>query len=202
MRNLRRFDGPKDRCSNDDHAQHRERTRLFTCRPARRSRPELFDSAFRFDAIPIRAKTGIDTALVWRTGTSTKPAAATYKQTHRQTAKQQGEAAGQLSRAGKHVNAPIVIVRRYGELSKFSASKIRIPAISIVISFQLQVGDYNGRGRRRHANFQKFVSAVRCLPRASVEAVIPFPWRRNLLVFILIVPFCANINSLFHLRCR
>ena len=73
----------------------------------RRSRPELFDSAFRFDAIPIRAKTGIDTALVSRTGTATKPAAATYKQTNRQTAKQQDEAAGQLSRAGKHVNAPV-----------------------------------------------------------------------------------------------
>ena len=74
--------------------------------PARRSRPELFDSTFRFDAIPIRAKTGIDTALVSRTGTATKPAAATYKQTNRQTAKQQDEAAGQLSRAGKHVNSP------------------------------------------------------------------------------------------------
>ena len=65
-------------------------TGVFTCLPARRSRPELFDSAFRFDAIPIRAKTGIDTALVSRTGTATKPAAATYKRTNRQTAQAAG----------------------------------------------------------------------------------------------------------------
>ena len=54
-----------------------------------RARLELFDFVFRFDAIPIRANTGIVTALASMNGqslpllaVSAKPVAATHKQTN------------------------------------------------------------------------------------------------------------------------